>query len=665
MRSTLRRLVLALGIFALSAGGIAACGDDTSSRGMPTGGSGGSSGNGGSGGTGGTGGMPDAKPIDAPSARGDAGGTVSVTITAPTANTLIATATVNVRATITATGTALDTLSISATIGNSSPVHLTATGTMNEYGGNVPVSNLASGGYRITVTAATIDGGVGSGVVDVVVNAGPVITIARPAPNEPTNRSLTYDFQALISPALPSGINVGTVTAKIGLCSITLGTPSGPQNALEYTGQVDLTTCNPPLAEGPLQFVVTAADTSNPAVTATKSQVFVIDRTGPAISVVTPSAGQLVGGIISVAATINDPSGVQDSTVFATISHGGASFTFPMTSTGGGNYQSTFDTRTLPNPTIIQFPAVEVVADDSLGNHSTSGGITFALDNVPPTADLDPSNAVVVKGNCRDAANPCKCSQLFDPVGDNPNDGATVPQLFDLKAEVVDGANAGTGAEVVFAAGVDLVTLYVLDNTSLPLVVDSDGDGVCDTINPNVVPVTGMPPGANQAVEIAMGAIAGSGAANFVPTTYSGPVGGGLSCIQGDATSPPVPLCRASGPLTIALENTFGITPQPLIWSIPPIAGNQLQCDGLQFDTLANNIGNGWICVAVRAIDGLGNESVSPPLRLCVDQSGNGVCNAGTAPDCTGTLDRTTGQVSTTTHCTGRRFPNPQFVAYP
>src|SRR5262249_59535784 len=102
-----------------------------------------------------------------------------------------------------------------------------------------------------------------------------------------------------------------------------------------------------------------------------------------------------------------------------------------------------------------------------------------------------------------------------------------------------------------------------------PLVVDSDGDGVCDTINPNVVPVTGMPPGPSQAVEINLVQIPPAGGADFVPPTYAGPVGGGLSCLQGDDQQHPNPLCLTSGPLTIAISNSVQQPPEPLISTIP------------------------------------------------------------------------------------------------
>ena len=40
---------------------------------------------------------------------------------------------------------------------------------------------------------------------------------------------------------------------------------------------------------------------------------------------------------------------------------------------------------------------------------------------------------------------------------------------------------------------------------------------------------------------------------------------------------------------------------------------------GNQFDAFANNLHDGWSCLAVRAADKLGNTQVSRVLRVCVD----------------------------------------------
>ncbi len=54
------------------------------------------------------------------------------------------------------------------------------------------------------------------------------------------------------------------------------------------------------------------------------------------------------------------------------------------------------------------------------------------------------------------------------------------------------------------------------------------------------------------------------------------------------------------------------------IYTIGPIVNDGLQCAGHQFDAGANNLKDGWACLAVVASDTLGNKQVSRPIRICV-----------------------------------------------
>ena len=83
-------------------------------------------------------------------------------------------------------------------------------------------------------------------------------------------------------------------------------------------------------------------------------------------------------------------------------------------------------------------------------------------------------------------------------------------------------------------------------------------------------------------------------------------------------------------------------------------------CFGNQFDTYANNIQDGWACIAVATSDYADNFSVSPPLRVYIDykiQPGayGQRAGRGTPPACTGIYDRTTNTV-TNGPCKTRRF---------
>jgi hypothetical protein len=115
---------------------------------------------------------------------------------------------------------------------------------------------------------------------------------------------------------------------------------------------------------------------------------------------------------------------------------------------------------------------------------------------------------------------------------------------------------------------------------------------------------------------------------------------------------PPPALCTFLQP-SIAIGYAFD---QPAIWSVEQV--DTLHCFGNQFDALANNIAEGWACIAVATTDFSNNSSVSAPLRVNIQYKYNGrhgQLGPGTPPACTGTYDRTTKAV-TPGPCKTRRF---------
>jgi hypothetical protein len=585
----------------------------------------------------------------------DAGSVVNVVILAPDENAVVS-GTFNVLAQITSSGQPLDAARLEADLaGMTGPRLVPVPGVADNYSGSVATRTLTSGAYSLVVRGVTLDGQVGLAARRLIVNAGPIIDILRPVPSEPTKSQLTYDFTVRIAPELSSA-TIGSVTASIGSCAVTLPAPTVASGIQRYSSSADLTACNPALGDGEQQFRVTATDSSS--ITAVETVTFIIDRKGPDITILSPTASQISGGIVNVTATVTDPSGVAPGSVFATISHGGTSFTFPLDQdpVTMDNYTSTFDTRRFGDSSLIQYPAVEVQADDILGNHSTTGGLLFTIDTVPPVGDLDPPLAEIF--TLKQPANPNICSVPFDPVGTEAvDDLQIVPQVFSVRAEVYDRGNAGVGAPFGFYSGVDFVTFYMLDDTSRPLVVDTDGDGICDSINPAVIAVSGIAPGPSQAVALKMVQVPAGGTPDNEPTLdlYAAP-----NCQAGTDMGPPKPLCRVTN-LTIAIQDFD--SKAPLIWTLPPVVANDLECLGLPFDALANHIADGWACAAIAFADKAGNHSVSRPLRLCINKSGDKTCpDPGPAPNCTGTMNPTTGVVNPSVPCTARTIPQRQTI---
>ena len=72
-----------------------------------------------------------------------------------------------------------------------------------------------------------------------------------------------------------------------------------------------------------------------------------------------------------------------------------------------------------------------------------------------------------------------------------PNDRTVAPQVFDLRARIEDDGNhAAPASRWCRSRGVDPdeTAVYVLDDVTQPLIVDTDGDGWCDSINPLLDP---------------------------------------------------------------------------------------------------------------------------------------------------------------------------------
>ena len=240
----------------------------------------------------------------------------------------------------------------------------------------------------------------------------------------------------------------------------------------------------------------------------------------------------------------------------------------------------------------------------------------------------------VTEGNC-EASDPLICSNRFDPVGtDAVDDGETVGALMELRVRAEDlgnGALAPSGVHVP-VAGVDpgAVQLFVLDDEAGALLVDSTGDGVCDSIDPALVPAT-APGGTTPAAVVDLVPISPSGSVAFgaTDTPYgSDPEVGDGTCQAKEPpdTGSPAPLCLSS-PLTRAIASE---TDEAALYTIPPVP-SPAQCTGNAFDAPAANIADGWACVAAVAEDRLGNLRVSPPLRICVDHDGDGRDAGGTA----------------------------------
>jgi hypothetical protein len=369
----------------------------------------------------------------------------------------------------------------------------------------------------------------------------------------------------------------------------------------------------------------------------------------PVITLVTPAPGTILRGTVRIEATVTDDDGVMD--VRATV--GSQTIVFARITAGQPAFQGFMDT--LPLAGLVS-PTIIIRAEDTIGMSSTLG-FQVILDNVGPLAALDPANVRTTLPLAMPMPGMDLCSRDFDPLGpDAPNDGEAVPQLFELRARIADLGNTGTLNSTLYIpnAGVATAQLYVFDDTTKPLVVDTDGDTFCDAINPTIVPAT-VPMLANEAAVSSLAPIAPAGGADFTLDTFGG-TNAAPVCQSDPAATAPGALCLGEPGASMVIRTPFtGLTQ---VYGMPVI--DTFNCMGFAFDARATGITDGWACAAVLTTDGVGNTSVSAPLRVCIDYDGAGnECHTlGTsdltgAPNCTGTV---TGGVVTTTACTPREF---------
>jgi len=542
-----------------------------------------------------------------------------------------------------ANGSAVDTGSVKVTAisgGVSIEAAAAPTSVPNEYQGDIVVSGFSNGEMSVRCTASDLASRTNSAEIDTFLDQGPSVSVLAPLPATSYATQVGVSVQVTAAPVATtdpgSVVDFGNVVVQLGGQDITsLLTHDGSGN---FAGTVQF--ADPlfdPTLDGQQTLVVRAPNVrSTTAVLRETATVFTADALGPTIAVTTPTPGQLVSGIVTFTATITDSAGVNPSSVIGTIA--GVN-DFPLSNTVGDEYEGTFDTRQLGVGMI--FPTVVVRAQDAVGNQS-SNGFVLALDNQAPLSSLDPPRLrerqeSELNGNY-------ECGELFDPLGrEAADDGEVVPQLFRLNVRAEDRGNSALANPGTLVPHADInpaqMKLFILDDSSRALIVDTDGDGVCDSINPLLTP-TSVPTASDEAAVINMSILAERGGSIFrqIPPTqpdfdrpafYPG-YAEQFACAEPETPPHDEPVVtnavcglQSSAIRIIELETSS----KSAIWGIPPI--DDIQCFGNAFDALATNISDGWACLAVQVEDNLGNLGISPPLRLCIDHDGDKRDNSG------------------------------------
>ena len=479
-----------------------------------------------------------------------------------------------------------------------------------------------------------------SATANTFLDLGPSVVILSPADDSVQAGGMDVEFTITADPVSDSDTLAepdlaGTGSLIVAGAQITNIVSEGAV----FVGTVDFD--DPALYQTPLngtyEFSVSVAN--GRGVRRRETRSFTVDAAGPTITIIEPVLSSIIAGATNVIAEITDPSGVDASSVRYRID----AQEFSMTPGGGANrYSGSFDANQYPD-TIGQI-TINVTASDLAGNDTTRE-VSVQLDSRPPLLDMDPP----MVREAQEEMTGQICSTAFDPVGSEGANDATVlgPVPF-FRVRIEDRSNRNAAISGVNS---DDVQVYILDDETQALLIDTDADGVCDAINPAFVP--NNPIGNQPAVVIDMTPVNPSGNAFFqelapgfsLPDPYDGfpfCFGGDNGNGTGKATEPPDEVCLGTNLTRVIPDNTDPDGLRPAIFGRAPLL--DINCIGDRFDFPGAGINPGFACVAARATDNGGNESVSSPLRVCLDDAlGGSDCPAGIGATFTPTFSCTDG----------------------
>lgn len=494
-------------------------------------------------------------------------------------------------------------------------------------GALLSMKGVPSGNLQLKITVTTNKGD-STKMVPFRYDGGPTITFVVPAAENTSFKDsapITFSVADLAFPP------VSEVKAFIGDVEQTLDMPDGL-----YKTTIDFKSFVPRLSGR--QLLTVRAKNGN-GTSSVMSLAFIADDVGPTFTKLSPEQGQLIGNIITIVAELDDPAGVDPQSVVAVIGNGNTEkfevrLDPPAVGMSPAQFKKSFDTRVLPLNAI--YPSISFRASDKLGNEN-SKGYGLSLDNMPPLLDLDPPGDFRFETLEQDGK--FHCSWPLDPVGpDAVDDGQYVNQAFDIRVRAEDQGNEvkfGT-IDYVPIGGVSSVQLVALDDTNGSLLVDTDDDQVCDSINPLLVPTT-RPTASNQMLLLNMEPLPKTGGPDKTPETPPPPPE--LCMTNGGTVMSPPGLCDGSNATynrSKVIYDSFGFYHYqamttfvtyaqenlPAIWALGPVRAG-LECAGRQLESVGTNLSDGWACFAAVGQDGLGLKQVSRPIRVCIDADGD------------------------------------------
>ena len=188
-----------------------------------------------------------------------------------------------------------------------------------------------------------------------------------------------------------------------------------------------------------------------------------------------------------------------------------------------------------------------------------------------------------------------------------------LPSANVFRALVWDLTNTTDGQPVLHHARVDStsVRLYAQDDSTQPLLIDTDNDGVCDALATDGTPGVAHPP-----VPIELRPLDASGDAVY--STSSPEISG--VCTRVASNGPPVlNLCaQHASDMSRVIDHALADAKEDVIYTVTSTSA--VECTGKAVD-ITSAVANGWVCLAAEAQDLVGNHGISAPIRVCLNSS--------------------------------------------
>jgi len=471
------------------------------------------------------------------------------------------------------------------------------------YEASFAVQNVASGAItvRCSATDTSPDPLTGSNEIKVYLDHGPEVTVIAPLPDaaESPEGAIVFEYEVT-----PDAIVADDAGAEIEMVELTvkgqdfeIAPSEDDQNVYRTTIDFSDPTLFPEVPEGSVSVALTA--TNARGIAHAERYDFLLDSTGPEITIESPGQAVVVGGTVNLVIALGeDASGINLDTLEVelndTIYHYDPNGTWTVSE---GEVVFQFEAAALGGQAQI---TVNVRVEDNAGNLGKKSSLFF-LDEYGPVVMLDPPNFRAVN-------NEGECSYSFDPLGRSPNQAERVGTTEVYRALVWDRTNDSGGTVLLMAgADEDSVQLFVRQPDA-PLVVDTNEDDVCDDIaDAETVAFQDLDP------------LEAAGSPWFGPAeTDPGPDEPARDCPGGTSTSPPDFLCSNDSDLMTVAHHSIA-EEEAVVYAIAPGQDSPL-CQGLEWElTTVFPDYEGWVCLAARAFDVVGNRGVSKPLAVCID----------------------------------------------